>query len=112
MLQPVEIMSGFKNIRFVFRTKCKIRTSLSELALRFSVENDVLYVHDLEDHAKEMVLAFRDTYLQGGWKIRDIFETSGEKLIEEAINVDNQNPSVWLNEQYKLRDFMPFRFLK
>jgi hypothetical protein len=112
MLQPVEIMSGFKNIRFVFRTKCKIRTTLSELALWFSEENEVLYVHNLENHDKAMALAFKDTKVAGGWKIREIFNSAGEALLKEAIDEDNLQPNKYLNYVYRLTDFVPFNRLK
>jgi hypothetical protein len=112
MLEPVEIMSGFKNIRFVFRTKCKISTSLNELALWFSAENDVLFVHDIEDHNKSMALAMRDLQSDTSWKIRRLFNPSGEQLLKYAIIKNKSHPAIILNEKYKLTDFFPFFRLK
>jgi hypothetical protein len=112
MLQPVEIMSGFKNIRFVFRTKCKIRTTLSELALRFSVENNVLYVHDLENHDTLMMLATRINSNNSQWKTWFLPNTPGERLITHAIMQNNSNPSMWLNHEYQLNGYIPYRLLR
>jgi hypothetical protein len=72
-------MAGFKFIRTELRIKCKIEKPLSELALWFTLENDILYVHDRENH---------------------------KELLKEAIEKEKGSPHIFLNDKYQSYDFL------
>ncbi len=107
MLEPLQIMSGFKQIRSELHAKRKLNKKLSELALWFTCEKEILYVHDMEDHQKYIAIAFRN---QDIWVIWLHVGSPGELLVREAVGVNPANPNIFLNEEYNLGDFVPPRF--
>ena len=102
-------MSGFREIKDAFRTKCRIKKPSSELALWFTFSNDLLCVHDLEEHKVSMILAI---VTDSSIEVRLPRESYGKKLILNAYAKDNKRPEKDLNHKYKLTGFFIFRLLK
>jgi hypothetical protein len=112
MLEHREIMSGFKHLRSEFKQKCKIEKPLNELALWFTFQNDVLYVHDMEKHKTNMAIVICKSKIENEWYFILKLSLSSERLIKYAIAKNRKNPHKLLNSLYRSGDFMPFKFLK
>jgi hypothetical protein len=99
-LQDYQIVSGFSDIKSELRTKSEIKKSLSEIRLWFSLEGDVLYVHDYDDHEKCIALAIQSSK---GWVVFLGKGKSGFRLLEYVFSrVTFVQVPEELNEQYKL----------
>ena len=56
-MQTFHIIAGFSDIKSELRTRAQISKSLQQLELWFTCDENVLYVHDYDDHQKCVVLA-------------------------------------------------------
>jgi hypothetical protein len=112
VLDTIEIMSGFTNIRAEFRTKLKITKPAYELALWFTFNNEILYVHDMEEHKISMALASLVSKEQNNWKIYLKPNSAGEALIRKAVLEENYPVHTILNEWYSLTGFVPLSLKK
>ncbi len=104
-------MSGFKDIRQILRTKCKIEKPLSELALWFTFTQNILSVHDMENHGSAIPIAFKKSGDrlddESVWTIWLEFGSRGELLVKDSIKENPSRPDIHLNEEYLLTDFVP-----
>ena len=65
----------------------------------------------MEDHEISMILAFRKDNLNFKWIIRLEENSPGWTLIKKSITQNKKFPNLVLNREYKLRGFIPFKFL-
>ena len=56
-MEAYQIIYGFSEIKSELQTKSRISKPLEQLELWFTLEEDVLYVHDYTDHTKCIALA-------------------------------------------------------
>ncbi len=100
MLDAIEVMSGFKEIKTAFRSKCGISKPVYELELWFTVKDKVLHVHDMEDQKISMALALFLSR-QNTWKIRLTPNSAGELLVRKATEEIFNSPNEYLNTRYR-----------
>jgi hypothetical protein len=112
MIEPLEIMTGFSQIKSEFRSKCKIEKPLSELALWFTFSDHFLIVHDMEEHNVSMTIATLMSSSENRWQIFFPENSPGHQLIKMAYEKNKLRPEKELNTQYKLTGFIPLRLLK
>ncbi|MEQ1665110.1 MAG: hypothetical protein ABL927_07005 [Bdellovibrionales bacterium] len=51
-MDALHIIAGFSDIKSELRTKTRLSTTLDQLELWFTFDNNVLYIHDYDDHEK------------------------------------------------------------
>lgn len=108
MFDAIQIMSGYREIKDEFRVKCRILRPAHELALWFTFDGALLYVHDWEDHKISMLIAVN----QGDrleLRLRPGFY--GEKLVRKAFIEKPHAPHEVLNDEYRLAGLIPFRLV-
>ncbi len=81
-MQPIQIISGFSDIKVQFADKRRIRKPLSELHLWFTDFDGMIYVHDYKQHGTSMVIALNTRV---GWKVTLIKNSRGAELTIDLI---------------------------
>ncbi len=104
MLEPLQIMSGFKDIKTQIRTKYNLPKKENEFALWFDFKDDSLTAHDYENHRNHLTLA---TFTRNHWQFWLKVNSPGRALIDEAIVKNKNFPNQYLNKAFLLNGFAP-----
>lgn len=107
-MDTYQIIAGFSEIKSELRTKARIQKSLDEITLWFSFEENILYVHDYDDHFKCMILAI---YNRGAneWMYFLAKSGYGKMLVEDVCTIYSSNEIIRkLMELYRSHGFIPF----
>ncbi len=105
-MQTYHIVAGFSEIKFQLRTQNNLIKPLEELRLWFSFEEDVLYVHDFDNHDKCIALAVYNKS-EKAWQIVFRGGAYGRQVIENAINsYDLKVLAISTNNLYKSHGYI------
>lgn len=56
-METYQIIAGLSGLKVLFRTKTQTPKTMDELELWFTFEDDILWIHDSQDHRKCVMLA-------------------------------------------------------
>lgn len=84
-MQDYQIVAGFSEIKLQFRMKANLNKSLDEFHLWFSFEEGILFVHDFDDHGKNMALAIYSKQ-EAKWWVVFRGKSYGREVIEFGIH--------------------------
>ena len=105
-MQTYHIVAGFSEIKSQLRTQTNLIKPLEELMLWFSFEDDVLYVHDFDNHDKCIALAAYNKS-EKTWKVVFRGGAYGRQVIENAIvKFERTKLSEKLNSSYRLNGYI------
>lgn len=114
-MKNLEAIAGFNDLKSLFRQKLKISKPLEELYLWFAVHDGALYMHDMQDHKKSILLALPPLNEQSLWTIYLTPNSKAEKLILKIIiehQVSGKSLASTANSLFKLCGQYPFRQMK
>lgn len=110
-MQVHHLIAGFSDIKSDFLIKTRTTKQLENLKLWFSFKDNILYVHDYDDHNTNMVLA-RYNVEKNLWTVYLRSTNYGEKVVQYIIGQScANNIAENLNEKYRSYGFIPIRDL-
>lgn len=107
-MQAFHIIAGFSDIKSELRTRAQISKSLPQLELWFTCDENVLYVHDYDDHQKCIALTlYKPT--DKSWRCFLRKGSYGEMLVMYICkNAQINLLAEKFFDLYKLYGFIPF----
>lgn len=105
-MHAYQIVAGFSEIKIELRKKARISKPIKDLHLWFSIEENILSVHDYEEHGKFITLAVYDD--RDDWTIiyKDIL---GRRVIDYGIRkAEKFKEAKELNELYESHGFFTY----
>lgn len=111
-MEQLYVVAGFSQIKSELRIKANIVKPMGELGLWFTLLDDVLYVHDYDQHERCIVIA---TLNDDNNINRTFIDEPGYShvLLSYACRIANLNAvrlDQQMNEMYELYGYRPFYF--
>jgi hypothetical protein len=103
-MEAVQIIAGFTDIKIQLAQSCRVAKDLNDLYLWFSIEENILYAHDYDQHQSCIALAVLNSdnkSVEAYFSIR----RRAQKLIEyctEHFDEKEKNLADALNSEFKL----------
>jgi hypothetical protein len=108
-METYQVIAGYSDIKVELKERAGILKPLSDIKLWFTFEDEILCVHDFENHDKYIIVAFCDVD-QCSWKILLRSGSYGEKLVLSwTSSIAAAKLARELNVEYSLMGHTPFR---
>ncbi len=99
-MQSTEIMSGFSDLKDILISTYKIELSKNKLRLYFSLHNGELFMHDHQNHARQITLS-------PDIRKKFVGPLHGKKPAQRLVkhSLEQENPADFLNDLFLLNGF-------
>jgi hypothetical protein len=107
-METYQVIAGYSDIKVELKERAGILKPISDIKMWFTFEDEMLCVHDYEEHDKYFIAAIYDS-AQTSWKLLLPVGSYGERLVLRRISsVALAKLAEELNREYSLMGYGAF----